>query len=434
MTFLNQTIYYHIYPLGFLGAERSASDAPREVQHRLARLETWLDYVAELGCTGLALGPIFASETHGYDTVDHLRIDPRLGDDADFDRLVVAAKERGLSLLLDGVFNHVGRGFRPFADALQAGPESATANWFHLRWPKAGDRAPTAENFEGHDSLVKFNHNEPAVAEYVEQVMTHWLARGAAGWRLDAAYAVAPSFWARVLPRVREKFPEAYFVGEVIHGDYVQFVSDSTLHSVTQYELWKAIWSALNDRNFFELTAALERHERFLQQFVPMTFVGNHDVTRIASQLKDARHLGHALVVLMTIGGTPSIYAGDEHAFQGVKEDREGGDDAVRPVFPTDPSGLAPHGWPSHALHQQLIALRRERPWLTDGRTEVTSRTNTTLIYRTYSRTDMNESIDVVLNVDDKPLKLPGTRFDQLVGAVKEGTVPPHGWAVGHIG
>ncbi len=432
MTTPNDKIYYHIYPLGFLGAERAASDAPAEPQQRLARLEPWLGYAAELGCTGLALGPIFASETHGYDTVDHFRIDSRLGDDADFDQLVAAANYRGLSLLLDGVFNHVGRGFPAFVDAQRDGPDSSTANWFHLRWPKAGGE-PKAENFEGHDSLVKLNHDEPAVADYVVNAMTHWLARGVAGWRLDAAYAVSPSFWAGVLPRVREQFPDAYFVGEVIHGDYVQIARDSTFDSLTQYELWKAIWSALNDRNFFELTAALERHERFLQQVVPMTFLGNHDVTRIASGLTDARHLGHALAVLMTVGGTPSIYAGDEQAFRGIKEHREGGDDAVRPAFPTDPSELALDGWPIHTLHKQLIAIRRRRPWLTNGRTEVISRTNTALVYRTFSRTDMNDSIDVALNVDDRSLSLPGNSFEPLAGEVKTGAVPPHSWVIGHL-
>src|SRR5262249_6030213 len=151
---------------------------------------------------------------------------------------------------------------------------------------------------------------------------------------LDAAYAVAPSFWRRVLPRVRAAYPDARFVGEVIHGDYARIVADAGLDAVTQYELWKAVWSALNDRNFFELAAALRRHEGFLQRMVPLTFLGNHDVTRIASQLRDQRHLAHALAVLLTVGGSPSIYAGDEQAFRGVKEHRPGGDDAIRPRFP----------------------------------------------------------------------------------------------------
>ena len=432
---LHDVIWWHVYPLGFLRAEQTAGQLHGEVRHRLGGMGPWLDYAAGLGCTGLALGPIFASETHGYDTVDHFRIDPRLGDESDFDRLVTAARDRGLQVLLDGVFNHVGRSFPRFSDALRDRPHSEAARWFHLHWHAESDRSPDAEVFEGHQALVKLNHDEAAVADYVARVMDHWLGRGAAGWRLDAAYAVAPSFWARVLPGVRAKFPDAYFVGEVIHGDYVRIVAESGLDAVTQYELWKAIWSALNDRNFFELTAALERHDRFLQHMVPMTFLGNHDVTRIASQLKDELHLEHALAILMTVGGSPSIYAGDEQGFRGVKEHRVGGDDAVRPHFPLRPDELAPHGWSLHALYQELIALRRARPWLACGRTDVRSRTNTTLIYRTSDRSDAKHSIDVVLNVADKPLEIPGASLELLAGMVQDGgrAVPAHGWAIGHL-
>jgi glycosidase len=180
--------------------------------------------------------------------------------------------------------------------------------------------------------------------------MTHWLDRGAHGWRLDAAYAVPRPFWRNVLPAVRARHPDAYIFGEVIHGDYAGFVRDTGVDAVTQYELWKAIWSALNDRNLFELAWALGRHNVMLDSFVPQTFVGNHDVTRLASQLRDERHLAHALVVLMTIGGTPSIYAGDEQAFRGIKEHRAGGDDAIRPAFPATPLELAPFGWPIHRI------------------------------------------------------------------------------------
>jgi cyclomaltodextrinase len=426
-------IWWHIYPLGFVGAERTSEEIHGDIHHRLSRIEAWLDYVVELGCTGLALGPIFASETHGYDTIDHCRIDPRLGDDHDFDRLIAAARQRGLRVLLDGVFNHVGRGFQPFVDALRDGPDSAASRWFHLHWRAAGGK-PDVEVFEGHQSLVKLNHIEPAVVDHVAHVISMWLGRGIAGWRLDAAYAVDPAFWRRVLPRVRATYPDAWFVGEVIHGDYVSFVSDDGLDSVTQYELWKAIWSALNDRNFFELAAALQRHEGFLRRMVPMTFLGNHDVTRIASRLRDPRHLGHALAVLMTVGGSPSIYAGDEQAFQGVKEHRAGGDDAIRPKFPATPAELAPAAAATFALHQELIALRRANPWLPNGRTEVRTLTNTGLIYRTSCRDNGKLSIDVALNVGDVALRLPKS-FERVAGTVEEGgrSVPAHSSFVGHV-
>jgi cyclomaltodextrinase len=389
---VRHAIWWQVYPLGFTGAYPARDQQP----HRLRRLVAWLDYAVELGASGLALGPIFASETHGYDTVDHFRIDPRLGDDGDFDALVAAAHDRGLRVLLDGVFNHVGRGHPAFQS-----PE--TAHWFVKQ---GGDFA----TFEGHGGLVALNHREPAVADLVTDVLNHWLDRGADGWRMDAAYAVPPQFWATVLPRVRERHPAAYFVGEVIHGDYADFVTRSTLDSVTQYELWKAIWSSLNEGNFYELDHALGRHNEFLGGFVPLTFVGNHDVTRLASRLTDERHVALAVAVLMTVGGTPSVYAGDEQGFTGVKEDQEHGDDAVRPPFPAEPAELAPYGQPVREMHQELIGLRRRHPWLHRARTSAVRLANEQYAYEV---TDGTNRIVVCLNVADEPAEVTaGARLD----------------------
>ena len=267
---------------------------------------------------------------------DHFQIDPRLGDQDDFDHLIAEAGRRGLRVVLDGVFNHVGRSFPAFQAALAGGSGSPAARWFRYD-PAAGEYA----TFEGHHQLVALDHEEPEVLDYVAQVMTYWLDRGAAGWRLDAAYAVPASFWAKVLPVVRDAHPDAWFLGEMIHGDYAAYAADSGLDSITQYELWKAIWSSLNDPNFFELAWTLGRHNDVLDAVMPQTFVGNHDVTRLASRLTDERHFGHALAVLLTVGGIPSIYYGDEQAFRGVKEERAGGDDEIRPAFPASPAELA---------------------------------------------------------------------------------------------
>ena len=318
---------------------RAGPAATAPVTHRLGQLTSWLDYAVDLGASGLALGPVFASQTHGYDTTDHFRIDPRLGDEGDFAGLVEAAHARGLRVLLDGVFNHVGRGFPAFQRVLEQGPDAPEASWFRLTWPAGGSRARSRSTARSRATaaLVALNHDEPAVADYVAGVMNHWLDAGADGWRLDAAYAVPAAFWAQVVPRVRAGHPGAYLVGEVIHGDYPAFVAESGLDSVTQYELWKAIWSGLNDHNLFELGHALGRHNGFLETFAPLTFVGNHDVTRLASRLEDDRHLAHALAVLLTVGGTPAIYYGDEQAFRGIKEERAGGDDEIRPAIPGRP-------------------------------------------------------------------------------------------------
>jgi cyclomaltodextrinase / maltogenic alpha-amylase / neopullulanase len=404
---VDHAIFWHVYPLGFVGAD-IRPERPAPLAHRLGRLTCWLDYAIELGASGLLLGPIFAAASHGYDTLDHFRIDPRLGDDADFDALVAAARKRGLRIVLDGVFNHVSRRHPAFQELVAAGPSSPRASWFRLEAATGRTAADSAATFEGHHDLVVLNHTAPQVEDLVADVMVHWLDRGASGWRLDAAYAVPPRFWARVLPRVRAKHPEAYLVGEVIHGDLLGFVKDSGVDAVTQYELWKAIWSALNDRNFFELAWALDRHNAFLDVFVPQTFVGNHDVTRLASRLKDPRAIDHALAVLFACGGTPSIYAGDEQGFRGVKENRLGGDDDVRPAFPDRPEALSPAGAPIFRRHQQLIGMRRRHAWLNRAKTRVLNLANETFAFEAFAG---SERLVVALNLGkEATLPAPGMR------------------------
>lgn len=221
-------IWWHVYPLGFVGADTTGED--RTEVHRLEKLEAWLDYLLVLGANGLALGPVFRSSTHGYDTIDYFEVDPRLGTNEDLEHLIAAAHSRGIRIMLDGVFNHVGREFAPLQVALAdpAAPENAL---FHHS--DAGD----LEVFEGHEALVSLDHGNPDVADYIAKVMTYWLDRGIDAWRLDAAYSVPPSFWAGVLPRVRQKHPDVYILGEVLHGDYSGVVREGGLDSVTQYEV-----------------------------------------------------------------------------------------------------------------------------------------------------------------------------------------------------
>ncbi|MEI8081653.1 MAG: alpha-amylase family protein [Actinomycetes bacterium] len=391
-------IWWHVYPLGFTGAPKVEPAGDQPVVHRLRQVADWLDYAVELGCSGLALGPIFASHSHGYDTIDHFRIDPRLGDEQDFDFLVQQCRSRGLHLLLDGVFNHVAVGFQPFRYAVSQGPTSELADWFHIFWDQPGHNGlPDYECFEGNRDLVTLNHQSPAVADYVAEAMNYWLDRGASGWRLDAAYAIEPEFWSAVLPKVRSNHPQSWFVGEMIHGDYVDYVSRSTLDSVTQYELWKALWSSLNDSNLFELEWALKRHHEFVDHFMPLTFVGNHDVTHIASQLQDPGHLGHALAVLFTVAGSPSIYYGDEQGVRGVKQDRPGGDDAVRGQYPAYPTDLVDPQWPIYHLHQELIALRRRHPWLSRTITDTLFVSNEQLALQCRARDHESDATVVLL-------------------------------------
>ena len=249
-------------PAGAFGALGHRSpDEP--IVARLDGLEAWLDYAVNLGCSGLLLGPIFDSVSHGYDTLDHYSIDPRLGDDAASDRLIEACRARDVG--------HAGRGLQPCRRHHHLVAEGLTRG----AW-------------EGHGSLATLAHDDARVADLVTDIMLHWLRRGIAGWRLDVAYSVPGWFWSDVIGRVRQEFGDAVFLGEVIHGDYPAMVAESRFDSVTQYELWKAIWSSIQSVNFWELAHALERHQTFTASFVPNTFIGNHDVSRIASVLGDS--------------------------------------------------------------------------------------------------------------------------------------------------
>jgi glycosidase len=348
-------------------------------------------------------------------------------------------------VLLDGVFNHVGRAHPAFAALEEQGPDAATAGLFRVDWAGWQPGSPVrAEVFEGHEQLVALDHSSPVVEDLVVEVMNHWLDRGADGWRLDAAYAVPPSFWARVLPRVRDAHPDAWFTGEVIHGDALAIVAESGLDSLTQYELWQGLWHGIADGNLFELKHAIERGDELLGGFVPTTFVGNHDVTRIASALPDARHLPHALAVLFTVAGTPMVYAGDEYGLRAVKEERLGGDDAVRPEFPSEPPavdalpealagiGAGPDARALLALHGELIALRRQHAWLHDAHSDVVHVANTAIVIRTATGAG---AVVTALNIADEPVAVPaGGASTVLAGsaslAAGRASLPAHGWAV----
>ena len=259
--------------------------------------------------------------------------------------------------MLDGVFNHVAR----------------THPW--VEQGLAGDT-----DWEGHGELATLHHSDPAVRDAVAEIMLHWLRRGIAGWRLDVAYAVPADFWADVLARVREEFPYAMFLGEVIHGDYSLIGKEGSLDAVTQYELWKATWSSLVDANFWELAHALERHPT---DILPNTFVGNHDVDRIASKVGEDKAV-LAAAVLMTVPGMPSIYYGDEQGFTGVRGESWSADDALRPALPASPAELSPLGSWLFTEYQRLIGVRRRNAWLTRASVEVLDKTNETISFRAF--------------------------------------------------
>ena len=229
-------IWWHCYPLGFVNAEDAAV---HEVRHRLGQLTNWLDYLIQLGCNGMLLNPIFASVSHGYDTLDYFALDPRLGDLADFRSLLDACARHGVRVVLDGVFNHVGRGHEIVRRALASGPGTPEGDW--IKW--SGEHPYC---FEGHEILVELNLLHPDVQAYVVGVMGHWLDEGVAGWRLDAAYAAGGQAWAPIVAAIRRTHPGVWLLAEMTKGDYLAFAAASGVDTVTQYELWKSIWSSFN--------------------------------------------------------------------------------------------------------------------------------------------------------------------------------------------
>ncbi|MGP9537369.1 alpha-amylase family glycosyl hydrolase [Brachybacterium sp. AOP43-C2-M15] len=487
---IRDAICWQVYPLGFCGAPRHREDlggegyggaAGENVVHRLRRLDGWLDHLVGLGANVLLLNPIFDSVSHGYDTLEHRRLDPRLGDEEDFDALVAACRERGIRVVLDGVFNHVSERHPVARRAISAGP--GTADGALIRW--AGS---SPYGFEGNDDLVEVDLADPVVQDRVVEIMGRWLERGADGWRLDAMYAAGAEAWAPILERVRDQHPGAWILGEVIHGDYPGFAAASGADSITQYELWKAIWSGLSDHNLFELAHALGRHQGFLDADGgrhPQTFVGNHDTTRIASQLADGRDLAAAIALLALLPGIPTVYAGDEFGAAAVKEERAGGDDAIRPWFPGTPDEVvAAASSPSSApdgphplsllkaeaaprileVHRRLFSLRRREIWLATASVHVDEDT----LENTWAQivltprpqgadgdagrgaadgdapaSDTPASADpapltLVLNLGDEDRPAPGEVLEAVsgadmldgVGPAAGGTVPAHGIAV----
>ena len=463
-SWVRDAICWQVYPLGFCGAPQQRdtttpdatapdSTAPTgQVSHRLPRLIGWLNHLVSLGANVLLLNPVFDSVTHGYDTLDHRRVDPRLGDAEDLQTLIDACHERGIRVVLDGVFNHLSVQHPVVQQALKAGPGTAEGAW--IRW---ADGHPYG--FEGNADLVELDLAHAPVQDAVAQVMIHWLERGIDGWRLDAMYAAGAAAWAPILERVRRAHPEAWLLGEVIHGDYPQIAAGSGAQSITQYELWKAIWSALHDHNLFELAHALGRHAEFLEQpggGHPLTFLGNHDTTRIASQLPDGRDLAVAYALLALLPGVPTVYAGDELGATGIKEERAGGDDAVRPEFPDSPAeaiagnGPLPLLSPAAAprileVHQRLLSLRRREPWLATARLAMDGES----LSNEYARIVLHprdEGADgvapaplaLLLNLSDQDLPAPGEVLEAVSGAAMldaapapgPGVIPAHGAAV----
>lgn len=335
MAWYEEAVFYHVYPLGLLGAPELNDHGQPE--HRLPQLREWIDHMKACGFTALYLGPCFSSGSHGYDTEDYRRVDERLGDNADLKDLVSYCHENGVRVILDAVFNHTGRGFFAFRDLQEKREYSGFRNWYcnvDFGGNNEYNDGFCYENWGGHNMLPKLNLYEPEVRNYLFDTVRFWVSEfDIDGLRLDAADVLEHGFM-RELRGVTDSLKEDFWLmGEVIHGDYRRWVNENTLHSVTDYALHKAFFSAHNDHNYFEIAHTVRRNrEMGLGDNVHLyNFTDNHDVERIMTKLNDKRHFLPVHVLLYTLPGIPSVYYGSEFGIEGRKE--RGSDASLRPAL-----------------------------------------------------------------------------------------------------
>lgn len=323
MSWVNESIIYHIYPLGFCGAPLKNDGV---LTPRIEKLADWIPHLKELGVNAVYLGPVFESSEHGYDTMDYYKVDCRLGDNETFAKVCKALHENGIRVILDGVFNHVGRDFWAFQDVMKNGAHSKYCGWFHNL--NFGGSSPMGDPFwyegwQGHYNLVKLNLQNPEVVEHLLGAVDLWRREfGVDGLRLDAADCVDPEFFRRLRSFCKEKDPDFWLMGEIIHGDYNRWANPSMLDSVTNYECQKGLYSSHNDKNYFEIGYSLNRqfgNGGIYKGLCLYNFVDNHDVNRIASMLKKQEYLPLVYTLLYTMPGTPSIYYGSEWGIKGAR-------------------------------------------------------------------------------------------------------------------
>ena len=408
-------IFYQIYPIGFCGAP-TANDG--KTVSRILKLKDWSSYLESLGISSILLNPIFESDNHGYDTRDYKKIDCRLGTNEDFAEVCKDLHAHNVKIVLDGVFNHVGRGFWAFKDVQEKKWDSPYKDWFCINFDgnSCYNDGFWYEGWEGHFELVKLNLANSAVVDYLLECVKGWIDEfDIDGLRLDVAYCLDRNFMKRLRSFCQELKPDFALIGEVLFGDYNQIVNDEMLHSCTNYECYKGIYSSFNSMNMFEIAHSLNRQYGPEQWCIYrgkhlMSFVDNHDVTQIASILTNKNHLPLTYGLLLGMPGVPCIYYGSEWGEEGVKAPNN--DYALRPCF-EEPK-------PNELTEEikKMIHVRTGSNALCHGSYRNVVLTNHQLIFE--RRTD-DERMLVAINASDAPFtahngELGGTMTDLLTG------------------
>ena len=371
MAWYDEAVFYHIYPLGLTGAPKQ--NAYEKPVHRLNTLIPWISHIREIGCNALYIGPLFESVGHGYETTDYKKLDSRLGTNEDLAAFVKECHIQGIRVILDGVFNHTGRDFFAFKDIQANRENSRYRDWYcnvNFWGNNEYNDGFSYENWGGYNLLVKLNQRNPEVKDYICDVIRFWVSEfDIDGIRLDAADVLDFDFMKALRQTANEVKPEFWLMGEVIHGDYIRWVNEGTLHSVTNYHLHKALYSGHNDHNYFEIAHTVKRLYEMggnrpdgLKLY---NFVDNHDVERIYTKLINKAHFAPVHVLMYTLPGIPSIYYGSEFGIEGKKE--YGSDDSLRPQLNLEDYKDAIATNPCTALIAALGKVRAKVPALSYG-------------------------------------------------------------------
>ena len=368
MAWYDEAVFYHIYPLGLTGAPKQNSYG--EPVHRLNTILPWISHIKKIGCNAIYIGPLFESVGHGYETTDYKKLDSRLGTNEDLTNFVAECHSQGIRVILDGVFNHTGRDFFAFQDIKQNRENSQYKDWYcnvNFWGNNSFNDGFSYTNWGGYDLLAKLNQHNPAVRDYICDVIRFWVREfDIDGIRLDAA-DVMDFEYMKVLRQVaNEVKPDFWLMGEVIHGDYSRWANGETLHSVTNYMLHKALYSGHNDHNYFEVAHTIKYVDGMVRNNLKLyTFVDNHDVERIYTKLKNKAHFVPVHVMLYTLPGVPSLYYGSEFGIEGKKERHS--DDSLRPALNYEDYKDAVETNPCTELIAALGKIRQNTPALCYG-------------------------------------------------------------------
>lgn len=403
MSYINEAVVYNIYPIGFCGAPKE-NDFKQE--YRLDKIYDWIPHMKEMSVNVLVFNPLFESTKHGYDTIDYRKVDSRLGDNNSFKAICKTLHENGIRIILDGVFNHVGRDFFAFKDVQQNLQNSPYCGWFNNLnfW----NRSPYGDNFSyegwaGHYDLVKLNLDNPDVTNYLLDSVKFWIDEfDIDGLRLDAADCISIEFFKKLRTVCKSKKPDFWLYGELTHGDYSRWANSEALDSATNYECYKGIYSSHNDHNYFEIAHSLGRqfaNGGIYQNIYTYNFVDNHDVNRIVNMLKDKNHLANVYSMMYTMPGVPSIYYGSEFGIEGKRTNHS--DYELRPCLDLD---NIPN--PDYSLFEHIKKLGKVRlalDALKYGKFENVNIMNEKLVYKRF--TD-NQTVFVAFNLTDRCEKI----------------------------